>query len=122
MPLVVLKVLTGLCLLWGWPRVAVLLAAGFAGIVRAAQLFLDAGDPQLVQGRGRWMSQKVMLIYLQERVSTTYMSELPAATRDGISQMASQVWWMWPQAVAWLREGAPASSWPSMWCSMRPPS
>ncbi|CAK0892049.1 unnamed protein product [Prorocentrum cordatum] len=232
MPLVVLKALTGLCLLWGWPRIAVLLAAGFAGIMRpsefllakraqlalprdilferpyalftiqlpktatlgakiqsarveppdivemldcifgaappeallwpmsgqtfrkrfnslcrelrlplnlggkcrgaldlaslraggATQLFLETDDPHLVQNRGRWMSQKVMLIYLQELVSTTYMSELPVATRTGIFQMGSQVSWMWPQAVTWVRDGIPASSWPSLWCSMRPPS
>ena len=55
-----------------------------------ATWLLQASDnPELVRRRGRWLSPKVMEIYLQEVQSSTFLSDQALGTREKIAAVAS---------------------------------
>ena len=47
----------------------------------ATHLLLVTEDPELCRRRGRWLSSRVMEIYLQEVIATTYVQKLHPATK-----------------------------------------
>ena len=54
----------------------------------ATDLLFETEDSELVRRRGRWLSARVMEIYLQEVLSSTYVSRLPRRVQDRIEQLA----------------------------------
>ena len=55
----------------------------------ATWLLPATDNPELVRRRGRWLSPKVMEIYLQEVQSATFLSDQAIQTRDKIAAVAS---------------------------------
>ena len=55
----------------------------------ATDLLFETEDSELVRRRGRWLSARVMEIYLQEVLSSTYVSQLPRRVQLRIEQLAN---------------------------------
>ncbi|CAE7356391.1 unnamed protein product, partial [Symbiodinium microadriaticum] len=79
-------------------------------------------DSELVRRRGRWASQRVMEIYIQEVQATVYFPSLPAELRLRIMNLAQCFSSVLAQAVAWKRVGVPPSSWFAMFSAGERPS
>ena len=72
-------------------------------------------DSELVRRRGRWVSHKVMEIYLQEVSASTYIADLPPRPRRLVQGAAAAFQKTLEQATAWYTAGIPATSWPFLW-------
>ena len=83
----------------------------------ATDLFRLTENESLVAGRGGWNDRKVMKIYLQELVSTTFLSNLEESTRRRLAVFANQCPYIWHHSFRWLRQGSDAASLPHMWAS-----
>ena len=81
----------------------------------ATDLYLATEDPPLVQLRGGWLDQKVMLVYLQEVASVSYMAGLSPAVRHRVHAFASISGYVWAIALRWVRDGLPLESIPEHW-------
>lgn len=57
----------------------------------ATALYVATEDEPKVQGRGRWLSRRSMMIYLQELLATTFMSTLPDEVKVGVFGFADAV-------------------------------
>jgi hypothetical protein len=55
----------------------------------ATFLFLESESPENVRRRGRWASPKVMDIYIQEVMYTSFTEQLPKDAKLRIQQLAS---------------------------------
>jgi len=55
----------------------------------ATWLFHETDSPDLVRFRGRWLSTRMLEIYIQEVAGDTYMARLPAATRAKVNTVAA---------------------------------
>ncbi|CAE7419264.1 unnamed protein product [Symbiodinium sp. CCMP2592] len=72
-------------------------------------------DSELVRRRGRWVSPKVMEIYLQEIASQTFFPALPLATRNKVMQAAACFPELLRRARQWTQNGVPTGSWFYLW-------
>ena len=77
----------------------------------ATALFQSSGDAELARGRGRWLTLRTMMIYVQEVSSVSFLAELSAETRDHIGQAAELTSTVWGLAAQWSHEGVPPSLW-----------
>ncbi|CAE7699828.1 unnamed protein product [Symbiodinium sp. CCMP2592] len=68
-------------------------------------------DSELVRRRGRWASQRVMEIYIQEVQAAVYFPALPLELREKILCLAHAFTALLEQACAWKRVGVPPTSW-----------
>ena len=81
-------------------------------------------NSELVRRRGRWLSQRVMDIYLQEVVAITYLPSLAQDTRDRLDALAGDVTSILAKVLffesrripraAWYLLLRPASGWASV--------
>ena len=83
----------------------------------AAFLLQCTEDSELVRRRGRWVSHKVMEIYLQEVSASTYIADLPPRSRRLVQGAAAAFQKTLEQARAWTTAGIPATSWPFLLAS-----
>eukprot|EP00439_Symbiodinium_sp_Y106_P057394 s126_g8.t1 len=67
-------------------------------------------DSELVRRRGRWVSHKVMEIYLQEVAASTYIADLPQRARSRVQHAAAVFQQTLKRARAWTAAGIPATS------------
>ena len=81
----------------------------------ATHLLSISEDSELVRRRGRWVSHKVMEIYLQEISAATFYPSLSADTRQKVLQAASCFPSVLSQAAAWTRAGIPTRAWYHLW-------
>ena len=72
-------------------------------------------DSELVRRRGRWVSHRVMEIYLQEVQASTYIADLPSEARRRVQGAASVFESTFRKVLAWHSAGIPATSWPYLW-------
>ena len=72
---------------------------------RWADVWLTENEP-LVANRAGWNEPKVMNIYLQELVSTTFLSNLQESTRRRVKLFADQCPYVWHQSFRWLSRPA----------------
>eukprot|EP00435_Cladocopium_sp_Y103_P053973 s1965_g17.t1 len=123
LPLSVLLAMMSLALLWGWPVEASLFGLAWAGILRIGEVLMakrddlilprDAapGDPERVRRAGRWVSSKVMDVYIQEVMYTTFTEQMPASAKQKIQQLASAFPRILDQALIFLRAAIPPNTW-----------
>ena len=81
----------------------------------ATHLLSISEDSELVRRRGRWVSHKVMEIYLQEISAATFYPSLSADTRQKVLQAASCFPSVLSQAASWTRAGIPTRAWYHLW-------
>ncbi|CAE7515547.1 unnamed protein product, partial [Symbiodinium necroappetens] len=74
-------------------------------------------DAELVRRRGRWVSAKVMEIYLQEVAASTFYPSLPATTRRRVMDAAACFPEILRKASSWTRDRIPTSVWYNLWSS-----
>ena len=68
-------------------------------------------NSELVRRRGRWLSLRVMDIYLQEVVAITYLPSLDPATRECIDALAAEFSAILRKAVFFMSRGIPRATW-----------
>ena len=77
-----------------------------------ATFLLQATDnSELVRRRGRWVSSKVMEIYIQEVTACTFFPSLPLTVRRQVMELAQAFPMTLTQATKWSKIGIPPSSW-----------
>ena len=72
-------------------------------------------DAELVRRRGRWISAKVMEVYLQEVTVATYEATLSTEVRERIRRLAGAYSQVHQKAIFFLRSHIPPSAWPRLW-------
>ncbi|CAE7435814.1 unnamed protein product [Symbiodinium microadriaticum] len=72
-------------------------------------------DSELVRRRGRWVSHKVMEIYLQEVSASTYVADLPPEARHRVQGAAAAFQGTLTKVKTWAAAGIPATTWPFLW-------
>ena len=77
----------------------------------ATFLLLATENMDLVRRRGRWVSNKVCEIYLQEILYVTYTEKLPSRIRDRIALLAGAFERVLQVAMKFLQTGMPQSMW-----------
>ena len=77
----------------------------------ATHLFLESEDAECVRRRGRWVSSKVMDIYIQEAMYTTYTEQLVGDTRLRVEQLSSAFERILDVALTFLYAAIPPSTW-----------
>lgn len=77
----------------------------------ATDLLFETEDSELVRRRGRWLSARVMEIYLQEVLSSTYVSRLPRRVQLRIEQLANVFPEVLEKAISFLLSGIPPIVW-----------
>ena len=74
-------------------------------------------DAEFVRRRGRWVSAKVMEIYLQEIAAVTFYPNLPVQVREKVMIYAQSFPGILEQSLAWTRNRIPTSAWYHLWSS-----
>ena len=77
----------------------------------ATHLLLLTEDSELVRRRGRWVTTKVMEVYLQEVLYSTCTEKLPADVRTRVQQLAGAFPLVLRRAVQFLETGIPHQVW-----------
>ena len=88
------------------------------GSLRAAgatDLYSLTQSLDTVQGRGGWTERKVLNTYIQEVVSSTFVSQLPTRTRTRVALFAKLSRPIWKQTMAWLEEGHSSERLRALW-------
>ncbi|CAE7228408.1 unnamed protein product [Symbiodinium sp. CCMP2456] len=81
----------------------------------ATYILQKTEDSELVRRRGRWVSMKVMEIYLQEVASSTYVADLPLQCREAVLYMAQLYPEILKTTMRWNENNIPSSSWWYLW-------
>ena len=81
----------------------------------ATHLLQRFEDGELVRRRGRWLSSRVMEIYLQEVSVATYESRLPPQAHQRINRLAGSFPMILSRAIFLLDSAVPSTSWPYLW-------
>ena len=68
-------------------------------------------NSELVRRRGRWLSLRVMDIYLQEVVAITYLPSLAPATRECIDALAAEFSALLRRVIFFMSHGIPRATW-----------
>ena len=77
----------------------------------ATDLLFETEDSELVRRRGRWLSARVMEIYLQEVLASTYVSRLPLDVQERIEKLALVFPEVLERAVSFLSTWIPPLVW-----------
>ena len=68
-------------------------------------------NSELVRRRGRWLSLRVMDIYLQEVVAITYLPSLEPSTRACVDSLAAQFTAILQKVIFCIARGIPRAAW-----------
>ena len=82
----------------------------------ATWMLTETESPDLVRRRGRWLSIKVMEIYLQEVEATTYLPSLSREAREFLAQMAHAFPALLQSAIFFRQSRIPTKSWYYLLC------
>eukprot|EP00438_Fugacium_kawagutii_P012665 Skav215620 [mRNA] locus=scaffold666:640257:644840:- [translate_table: standard] len=77
----------------------------------ATWILHETEDSELVRRRGRWLSHRVMEVYLQESFVTTFIEKLDAKSRSLVEAYAGGFSSLLLRAVSFLHAGVPPSAW-----------
>ena len=77
----------------------------------ATYLLQASEDAELVRRRGRWVSGKVMEIYLQEVAASVFFPSLPLGTRRKVMQASACFPDLLRRATMWTRNKIPTGLW-----------
>ena len=78
------------------------------------QLFEDS---ELVRRRGRWVSVRVLEVYLQEISTATFQLRISGEARKKVDELSRSFPSLLNQAEAWLQAGIPPIAWKHLWNS-----
>ena len=78
------------------------------------QLFEDS---ELVRRRGRWVSVRVLEIYLQEISTATFHTRISGSARKKVGDLSRSFPALLDQAENWLTAGIPPIAWKHLWNS-----
>ena len=81
----------------------------------ATYLLQKFEDSELVRRRGRWISSRVLEIYLQEVAVATFSQRLPDHVFDRVQRLAAAFPDLLEKAVYFLNTAVPANTWPRLW-------
>ncbi|CAE7935542.1 unnamed protein product, partial [Symbiodinium sp. KB8] len=81
----------------------------------ATYLLQQTEDSELTRRRGRWVSHKVMEIYLQEVSASTFVADLDPDSRSRVLSASAAFPELLQRAQEWTRAGIPPSSWFYLW-------
>ena len=81
----------------------------------ATFLLQQCEDIELVRRRGRWLSSRVVEIYIQEAAVATYTRQLSDESKEKISNLASAFPSILEQAEVFTRQHLPPTSWRFLW-------
>ena len=81
----------------------------------ATDLLQQFEDLELVRRRGRWVSHKVLEIYLQEVSTATFHTKLSAESRSKISRLSFAFTDIRLQCQDFLKNNIPAIAWRHLW-------
>ena len=77
----------------------------------ATRLLQETENAELVRRRGRWLSGRVMEIYLQEVTAITYVPRLPGEARAVIESLALNFAWILEKALFFEESSIPRKAW-----------
>ena len=77
----------------------------------ATWLLQSSENPELVRRRGRWLSPRVMEIYLQEVEAATFLSDQPVGVRTKVKDTAAAFPALLEKAKHWHLARVPTSTW-----------
>ena len=72
-------------------------------------------DSELVRRRGRWLSSRVLEIYLQEVAVATFSNRLPPGVYDKILKLSQAFPSVLTRALYFLETAIPPNAWPRLW-------
>ena len=72
-------------------------------------------DADLVRRRGRWISVRVLEIYLQEVQAVTYQARISPQARRRVADLASAFPTILEKALFFLQSSIPCTAWPLLW-------
>ena len=74
-------------------------------------MLIQCENSEIVRRRGRWVTTKVMEVYLQEVMYTTYTEKLDGPTKARISMLAGSFSRTIEEAIKMLRAAIPPTAW-----------
>ena len=77
----------------------------------ATWLLQNTENPELVRRRGRWLSPRIMDIYLQEVEAATFLADQPLSVRTKVMEIASTFPAVLANATLWSNAKIPSSTW-----------
>ncbi|CAK9097604.1 unnamed protein product, partial [Durusdinium trenchii] len=77
----------------------------------ASWLLMVSEDSEMTRRRGRWISSKIMEIYVQEAWSIQFLHALPPSTKKTVLDGARAFPWLLEQAMKWHRALVPERIW-----------
>ena len=80
----------------------------------ATWLLMVSEDSEMVRRRGRWISSKIMEIYVQEASASQFLHRLEASTRQRILGSLSVFPWALSWLVFWWKAGIPVRAWKAL--------
>ena len=83
----------------------------------ATLMLQQTEDAELVRRRGRWVSAKVMEIYLQEIAAVTFYPSLPPTVRERVLYFAQAFPAILAQSLSWTQLKIPTTTWFHLWCN-----
>eukprot|EP00438_Fugacium_kawagutii_P024998 Skav224819 [mRNA] locus=scaffold613:5807:6922:+ [translate_table: standard] len=72
-------------------------------------------DAEFVRRRGRWLSSRVMEVYLQEIAVATFDSKISSEACDRVNRVAASFPAILNKAIFMLDTAIPSISWPKLW-------
>ena len=81
----------------------------------ATFLLQQTEDSELVRRKGRWLSSRVLEIYIQEASVATYQQKMSPWTYDRITELAGVFSEVMERAVFFLDAHSPERAWPRLW-------
>ena len=81
----------------------------------ATHLLQRFEDAEFVRRRGRWLSSRVMEIYLQEVSVTTYAARMHPTAKSRIERLSSAFPAILEKAIYFLDSSIPRTAWPRLW-------
>ena len=80
----------------------------------ATWMLFQTENPEYVRRRGRWLSARVMEVYLQEVLVSTYVERLKPRTRELIELCSGEFAVILERSISFLKTGIPPKAWYSL--------
>ena len=81
----------------------------------ATFLLQQTEDSELVRRKGRWLSSRVLEIYIQEASVSTFQQKMSKRTYGRITELADAFPKILEKAVFFLNAHIPERAWPNLW-------
>ena len=72
-------------------------------------------DAEFVRRKGRWLSTRVLEVYLREVTFATYTKTMSKESQSRVNQICKHFNDILLQAIAWKQARIPECAWPKLW-------